>query len=613
MTRKATPAAGAPRNPYQGKTIARCKVGERLGRGRTSHVFSAFYEPLEKDIAIKILSGDLAGSEELRESFVSEARAAAKLDNEHVVKVLDVVEDQGHICILMEMVQGDTLQDRLKDKGPLPPRKAARIACQIAEALASAHAEKIVHRDIKPANVMLTAGSDQVKVVDFGLAGSQNLANRAGTPHYMSPEACQGKRVDEKSDVYALGVCLFQMLTGALPFSGKSVKAILAAHIEREPPTASSVRADLGTEFDGILKKLLVKSKGYRPSAADAVKLLEPLFADGMAGTKPDKRAGGARRGGGRRKPLPSEQKKSPVPIILGIVAIVVAAIGLVVMASGKEEPPPVVLPTTTKQPIKPPVVDAPPLVDPSQEAFNIAYDWAKMNPGNDDAVIAKFKAVEDKFPGSPWAEKARKQRERVEEEIRALAATAARQKEREAAAEEAKAARKLLDALCDEFAWRQAAAMASTQKNLPDEPFPAWQARQRRLEYLADEFAKHLNEGLAGNPKKLNLVDPKAPAVRDIVGAGVDGLKWSDGSLDGVLGWAELKGNQDGIFGLAKRITSQSKPEGLVFLSVLAAELWYAEGEDNRKSKNYRELVELVDDARGIGRAAVQRYFSKR
>jgi serine/threonine protein kinase len=224
------PAKPGGSSPYSGRVVARCRVGEKLGRGATSHVFRAHYEPLSKDIALKILGKDSAGAEDLRARFLSEARSVAKISHENIVKVLDVVEDHGLLCILMELVEGPTLQDRLDDEGVIKPRQAFRIAAQIARALEAAHAEKIVHRDVKPANVMLVgpAGDETVKVVDFGLAVQQEM-NRVGTPLFMSPEAAQGKRIDEKSDVYALGICLYRMLTGVLPFTGATVKEILAA------------------------------------------------------------------------------------------------------------------------------------------------------------------------------------------------------------------------------------------------------------------------------------------------------------------------------------------------------------------------------------------------
>src|SRR5262245_41875445 len=340
--------AKPPSSPYAGRTIARCKVGERLGRGATSHVFRAHYEPLGKEIALKILSGDAAGSAEMRARFLSEARAAGKLSNENIVKVLDVAEDQGFLCILMELVEGPTLQDRLDDEKVLPPLHALSIASQMARALEAAHEADIVHRDVKPANVMLLGrpGEETVKVVDFGLAAQQEL-NRVGTPLFMSPEAAQGKRIDEKSDVYALGVCLYRMLTGVLPFTGTTVKEILAAHVNAELVPPSRRRQQLGAVYDDLLKKLLVKSKGYRPSAGEAADILEDL-ADDL-----EEREKGVRRVRRRKKRAAAKQGKPVNPAVLATFAVVgvVVVIGAMLMSSGKptsqtagstNDPPPV-------------------------------------------------------------------------------------------------------------------------------------------------------------------------------------------------------------------------------------------------------------------------------
>src|SRR6185503_3769956 len=133
-----------------------------------------------------------------------------------------------------------------------PPKRAMKIALDVARALDTAHAEDIVHRDIKPANFIVDKRTGTVRVVDFGLA-AKGANNRVGTPLYMSPEAAQGKRIDDRSDVYALGVSLYQMLTGRHPFTGGAVKEILAAQVNQELDPASKVRPDVGTKYDGVL------------------------------------------------------------------------------------------------------------------------------------------------------------------------------------------------------------------------------------------------------------------------------------------------------------------------------------------------------------------------
>jgi serine/threonine protein kinase len=613
-----------PEHAFQGKTIARCRVGERLGRGRTSHVFKAFYEPLQKDIALKILSGDLANEAEIRASFLKEAQTVARLDHEHIVKVLDVVEDQDCLCILMEYVAGETLQDRLSDSGPLPPRKAARIATQVANALEAAHAEKVLHRDIKPANIILTKGSDQVKVVDFGLAGSGSLANRAGTPLYMSPEACQGKRVDEKTDVYALGVCLFQMLTGELPFKGDSVKEILQAHIGGELTPASAVNKDLGSEFDGVLKKLLVKSKGYRPTASEAVALLAPHFKDDLSGTKPDRRAGGGRRGAsaGRRgaasRPTARAQK-SKAPIVIGVVLIVVVIAAVAMFAMNDKGS---VNPDSAQNPANGgssaqntntvPVAPAPAQVDPGQVALVAAMDWAKSHADDLSGQIAKFKQVEAAHAGTDWAKKAANQRQELEQKIKSAADADLRNQKKAAEAKVALEKRQKLNDVCAVFDFTKAAEDALEQKNLPDESYPAWEARKRRLAYLSDHLVNQLNAGLGGCAQPLNKLDPASPAIREINGCTREGFQWTDGSLSGVKKWAELKGKQDRIYDLAKRLISQSDAEGNLLLAVLAAELWFDQGEDHKFAKMFREMVELTDDVGGSAAKKLQRLFAR-
>jgi tRNA A-37 threonylcarbamoyl transferase component Bud32 len=387
--------------------VARCLVGERLGRGATSHVFRARYEPLGKDIALKILGKDSAGAADLRDRFLEEARAVAKISHENIVKVLDVVEDQGLFCILMELVEGPTLQDRLDDEGVIKPRHAFRIAAQIARALEAAHEEKIVHRDVKPANVMLLGpeGDETIKVVDFGLAVQQEM-NRVGTPLFMSPEAAQGKRIDEKSDVYALGICLYRMLTGVLPFTGATVKEILAAQVNAELVPPSEQRIQLGKSYDALMKKLLVKSKGYRPSAAEAAELLEDV-ADDL-----EERELGVRRERRRRKRAAPKKSKAPgAGFWAGVAVAAVAVVAVAFAMSGGDKPPPTPLQPVVQAKVEPPA----PVVDPAETAFREVEAWTKENPTDRKGEIAKWKEFEKSFPSTKWATTAAQRRKSAE------------------------------------------------------------------------------------------------------------------------------------------------------------------------------------------------------
>ena len=354
----ASPAAAPvpdPRrqHPLYGKTIARCKVGERVGRGATSAVYRARFTKLDKDVALKILGVDAAANADMRARFIEEAKAIARIDHENIVKVIDVVEDKGHLCILMELVDGDTVQDLLDDGGPLLPKRAVKIALDVARALAAAHEEEIVHRDIKPANFIMDRRSGVVKVVDFGLA-SRGAANRVGTPLYMSPEAAQGKRIDDRSDVYALGVILYQMLTGKHPFTGNTVKEILAAQVNGELVPASRVKPDVGNKYDELLAKMLVKAKGYRPSALEVVDLLEPLAEE----PRRDKKGGGSARRPGAGARGTRKSSGAPPMLWIGLGLAVVAIVAFLALKGRGGDAPDA---GSTGGDTKPPVVAPPP------------------------------------------------------------------------------------------------------------------------------------------------------------------------------------------------------------------------------------------------------------
>ena len=524
-------------SPYTGRTIARCEVGEKLGRGATSHVFRALYEPLNKDIALKILAKEAAGSEEMRTRFLSEARAVAKLNHENIVKVLDVVEDQTFLCILMELVAGPTLQDRLDDEEVIPPRDAFRIAGQIARALEAAHEQKVVHRDVKPANVMLVgkAGDEAVKVVDFGLAAQQEM-NRVGTPLFMSPEAAQGKRIDEKSDVYALGVCLYRMLTGVLPFTGATVKDILAAHVNAEVVPPSERRPQLGKTYDELLKKLLVKSKGYRPTAAEAADLLEDV-ADDI-----EEREQGVRRVRRRKKRPPKKQPINPmVWVSLLIVAVVVVAFALM---SGGAKPTDTSLAPSGSNGTAPVAA-----VDPAEKAYNDTDTWIAVNPANPGEAARRWGLVEQRFPGTKWGTAAGAKRAEAEQ-AKAARDAAEQEASKKRAAEAAAAADPKVKLARFEgmvksfdFVGASNALMADELIDAPPGVDPVeWPRRGRRLEFLAKHFTDRMDKGITEARRKINAKDvfPGAKDGETIVGANSGGAIVSDGGQRVTVPWSK-------------------------------------------------------------------------
>ena len=216
-----------------GQTLSRYRIVQKLGQGGMGEVYLAEDTSLDRPVALKFLAPDLQADQTALRRFLREAKAAAAVDHPYVCKVLEVGEAEGRAFMVLEHVEGPTLRDRIA-RGPLPLADAVRLTTEIAEALEEAHERGIVHRDLKPSNVMITAGG-HVKVVDFGLARQivqptdgtsqeQTLSalTRAGatpgTPGYMSPEQLRSEPADVRSDLFALGIVLFEMLAGAHPF-----------------------------------------------------------------------------------------------------------------------------------------------------------------------------------------------------------------------------------------------------------------------------------------------------------------------------------------------------------------------------------------------------------
>src|SRR3954449_1545889 len=202
----------------------RFRLEERVGSGGMSTVYRAFDETLERWVAIKLLQADIRGDDDSIERFRREARAVARLNHPHVVTVIDAGEDDGAPYIVFEYVAGETLKDRIKRLGRLPVSEAVAYAIEIGRALECAHVNRLVHRDVKPQNVLIDPDG-RAKVTDFGIARSLEAKGLTatgrvlGTTDYVSPEQALGHQVTEQSDIYSLGIVLYEMLTGETPFS----------------------------------------------------------------------------------------------------------------------------------------------------------------------------------------------------------------------------------------------------------------------------------------------------------------------------------------------------------------------------------------------------------
>ena len=250
------------------RLIDRYRLEERLAAGGMGTVYEATDERLNRRVAVKLLKEELAGDPLFVERFRREARAVAGLSHPNIASVFDYGAEDGRDFIVMELIEGHDLAELLRS-GPLEPNRAAAIAAQSCDALAHAHDAGIVHRDVKPGNIIIS-DSDRVKVTDFGIAraiGETTLTaigSVLGTAHYLAPEQASGESVGPGADQYAMGVVLFEMLTGEVPFSGTSPIGIAMQHVSDEMPAPSSVVPEVPATLDEVTARATAKVPSER-------------------------------------------------------------------------------------------------------------------------------------------------------------------------------------------------------------------------------------------------------------------------------------------------------------------------------------------------------------
>ncbi len=254
----------------QEAVAGRYSLDRELGRGGMGIVYLAQEVRLDRPVALKVLPPDYAARPLLRERFLREARTAARLSHPHIVPIHAVHEIDDFVLFAMAYVEGETLGERIRGKGPLPPREAARILREASWALAYAHGQGVVHRDVKPDNILLEAASGRALVTDFGIAhvsADSELAEVGevmGTAEFMSPEAASGEAVDERSDLYSLGVVGHYVLSGRLPFQGATAAITLAKHVTEHAPPLASVAPGLSTPLTEAIDRCLTKDPAQR-------------------------------------------------------------------------------------------------------------------------------------------------------------------------------------------------------------------------------------------------------------------------------------------------------------------------------------------------------------
>jgi serine/threonine protein kinase len=362
--------------------LDRYEVGRLLGAGGMAEVFEGRDRLLARRVAIKVLQAQFARDPSFLIRFKREAQAAASLSHPNIVGVYDTGTEDGTHFIVMEYVEGRTLKDVIRAEGPLYPERGAEICADVCSALIAAHARGLIHRDIKPGNVMLTP-EGKVKVMDFGIARattSETITQTAavvGTAQYISPEQAQGQTVDYRSDLYSVGCCLYEMLTGTVPFTGATPVAIAYRHVREDPTPPRMLNPDVPAPLEAICLKAMAKLPDNRYQTAaemhddlqrfrngqpvQATPLLDPAattqaISRGDGGADPTAMLGGpvsADRASRYAEPEEEERRTSVgwiVVSLLALVAVGLAAFFITRALTGDDPPTSTTAAPTTQQ-----------------------------------------------------------------------------------------------------------------------------------------------------------------------------------------------------------------------------------------------------------------------
>jgi hypothetical protein len=259
---------------FQSALAGRYSIDRELGRGGMGIVYLAHEVHLDRLVAIKLLPPERATDPALREKFLREARLAAKLSHPNIIPIHSVAESGEFVYFVMAFVDGETLADRVRTRGPFTGAEGARVLREVAWALAHAHSQGLVHRDVKPENILLEAGTGRALVADFGIAAvtADDVATGVtGTPEFMSPEQGAGAAVDARSDIYSLGATAFYAFSGRLPFEGRNATEIVARHATEMAPALASSGVSVPRRIAALVDRCLSKDPDRRPANADVV------------------------------------------------------------------------------------------------------------------------------------------------------------------------------------------------------------------------------------------------------------------------------------------------------------------------------------------------------
>lgn len=341
-----------PDDPLIGTRLGPYRIDEFKGEGGFARVYLAEHESLGRRVALKVLWPHLATRPDFIGRFLREARAAAALRHENIVQVYDVGSQGAYNYIVMDFIDGQTLTEVLQQKKRLDPRTALSIVRQIGAALDYAHAKGVVHRDVKPSNILVDK-SGKAYLSDFGIAkaswasGMTKTGTSVGTPEYMSPEQAEGREIDYRSDLYALGIVLYEMLCGSPPFHAETPLAVLYKQVKEAPPPFSQWKVRVGKQVEDVVAKAVAKEPGQRfQSGAELAKALEEALEGKHVPAGPIVRT-----------PVPAPQPRSGwmrrPPVVIGTVVLAASlAIGgllLVLPGGGKGSGRGAVIPAVTR------------------------------------------------------------------------------------------------------------------------------------------------------------------------------------------------------------------------------------------------------------------------
>jgi len=338
---------GEPMSTLLGTLLnGRYRLEARIGTGGMSTVYRALDETLERQVAIKLMNREIASDSDQLERFRREARAVAQLSHPHIVGVIDAGEDAGRPYIVFEYVEGETLKERIRRLGQLPVGEAVAYAIEIARALGAAHARHIVHRDVKPQNVLIDE-EGSAKVTDFGIArtldeeGLTQDGRVLGTTDYVSPEQALGHDVTGQSDLYSLGVVLWEMLTGTVPFRGENQVSVAMRHVRDELPDVRDLRPEASASLAAVIDRATAKDlrERYRTDEEMIDDLAEVLALEtARAGSATGEATAVIRtlpRSAQRRVPL---RIRKPALIALAALLVVAALVAGIVLLGDRAE-----------------------------------------------------------------------------------------------------------------------------------------------------------------------------------------------------------------------------------------------------------------------------------